>query len=102
MSDQPSLRDNIRQLFDVQQGLAFVYRHLPWTHRLMQGAWFALLALLAARLGHFRRRRRLLLLDLREVARNEKAGAGPGTAVGPTAPRPHGLASIYCLLLACC
>ncbi|PXV59178.1 Fusaric acid resistance protein-like [Dyella jiangningensis] len=48
MSDQPSLRDNIRQLFDVQQGLAFVYRHLPWTHRLMQGAWFALLALLAA------------------------------------------------------
>jgi uncharacterized membrane protein YccC len=48
MSDKPSLRDNLRQLFDVQQGMAFVYRHLPWTHRLMQGAWFALLALLAA------------------------------------------------------
>ncbi|ULU25570.1 FUSC family protein [Dyella terrae] len=48
MSDQPSLRDNLRRLFDVQQGMAFVYRHLPWTHRLVQGAWFALLALLAA------------------------------------------------------
>jgi len=48
MNDQPSLRDNLRNLFDVQQGMAFIYRRLPWTHRLMQGAWFALLALLAA------------------------------------------------------
>jgi uncharacterized membrane protein YgaE (UPF0421/DUF939 family) len=48
MNDRPSLRDNLRRLFDVQQGMAFVYRHLPWTHRLVQGAWFALLALLAA------------------------------------------------------
>ena len=48
MSDQPSLRDNLRRLVDVQQGLAYVYRHQPWTHRLVQGLWFALQALLAA------------------------------------------------------
>ena len=48
MSDQPSLRDNLRRLVNVQQGLAYVYRHQPWTHRLAQGLWFAVQALVAA------------------------------------------------------
>jgi uncharacterized membrane protein YgaE (UPF0421/DUF939 family) len=48
MSDRPSLRDNLRRVVDVQQGLDYVYRHLPWSHRLVQGLWFASQALLAA------------------------------------------------------
>lgn len=52
MSDQPSLRENFRRMFDVQQGLVAMYRQLPWTHRLMQGLWFALLALVAASIAY--------------------------------------------------
>lgn len=48
MSTQPSLRDNLRRLFDVQQGMSAMYRRLPWTHRLVHGLWQALLALVAA------------------------------------------------------
>ena len=49
MSDvQPPLRESLRRLVDVQQGMAFIYRHLPWTHRLVQGLWCALQALVAA------------------------------------------------------
>ncbi|WP_109125351.1 FUSC family protein [Dyella sp. C11] len=48
MSERPSLRENLRRLLDVQQGLATMYRQLPLTHRLMQGLWLASLALIAA------------------------------------------------------
>jgi len=48
MSDQPSLRENSRRLFSVQESLAAMYRQLPWSHKLMQGLWFALLTLIAS------------------------------------------------------
>jgi uncharacterized membrane protein YgaE (UPF0421/DUF939 family) len=48
MSEQLSLRDNLRRLLSFQQGMSAVYRRLPWSHRLVQGLWLALLALVAA------------------------------------------------------
>lgn len=48
MSDKLPLRENLRRLLDFQEGMAAIYRRLPWTHRALQGLWQALLALLAA------------------------------------------------------
>ena len=48
MSDNLSLRENVRQLLGFQEGVAELYRRLPWTHRTMQGLWLASLALVAA------------------------------------------------------
>lgn len=52
MSERPSLRENVRRMFDVEQGLAAMYRRLPWTHRLMQGLWMALLTVLSASIAY--------------------------------------------------
>jgi uncharacterized membrane protein YccC len=48
MSDKQPLRENLRRLLDFQQGIDAIYRRLPWTHRLWEGLWMALLALTAA------------------------------------------------------
>lgn len=48
MNDHLSLRENVRQLLGFQEGMAAIYRRLPWTHRTAQGLWLALLALVAA------------------------------------------------------
>ncbi|MET3653387.1 FUSC family protein [Dyella japonica] len=52
MSDRPSLRENFRRLFDVERGLATMYHHLPWTHRLMQALWLSLLTVLSASIAY--------------------------------------------------
>lgn len=48
MSDDLSLRENLRRLLGFQEGIATLYRRLPWSHRVAQGGWQALLALVAA------------------------------------------------------
>ncbi|WP_243050763.1 FUSC family protein [Dyella sp. RRB7] len=48
MSDKPPLRDNLRRLLDFQLDIEQIYRDQPWTHRILQGLWMALLALVAA------------------------------------------------------
>ena len=48
MSDDLSLRGNLRRLLGFQEGIATFYRRLPWSHRAVQGLWQALLALVAA------------------------------------------------------
>ncbi|WP_114239677.1 aromatic acid exporter family protein [Dyella sp. C9] len=48
MSVPISLRENLRRLLDFQQDMSSLYRRLPWSHRLVQGLWLALLALVAA------------------------------------------------------
>jgi uncharacterized membrane protein YgaE (UPF0421/DUF939 family) len=48
MSDKQPLRENLRLLASFQDGMADIYRCLPWTHRALQGMWQALLALVAA------------------------------------------------------
>ena len=48
MSERLSLRETLRRLLDSQEGMSAIYRRLPWSHRLVQGLWLALLALVAA------------------------------------------------------
>jgi uncharacterized membrane protein YgaE (UPF0421/DUF939 family) len=48
MSHRRPVRDNLRRLRDVEQGLEAFYRRLPWTQRTLKGLWQALLALVAA------------------------------------------------------
>ena len=48
MSEHPSLRDSLSRLLDFQSGISVLYRQLPWSHRVAQGLWLSLLALLAA------------------------------------------------------
>ncbi len=43
-----SLRENLRNLLGFQQGMASIYRRLPWWHRMVQGLWLAALALVAS------------------------------------------------------
>lgn len=48
MSERPSFRESLGQLLDIQQNVSAIYRDQPWSHRLAQGLWLALLALVAA------------------------------------------------------
>ncbi|WP_267226412.1 FUSC family protein [Dyella silvae] len=48
MNTRQPLRENLRRLRDVEQGLGALYQRLPWTQRTLKGLWQALLALVAA------------------------------------------------------
>lgn len=48
MNARQPLRENLRRLRDVEQGLEALYQRLPWTQRTLKGLWQALLALVAA------------------------------------------------------
>lgn len=52
MSNHTPLRDSLRRLGDFQRDIEAMYRHLPWTHRLLKGLLQALLALSSASMAY--------------------------------------------------
>jgi len=52
MSERQPIRDSARQLSNVQQQLAQIYKRMPWGHRLLKGLSMGLQALASASLGY--------------------------------------------------
>jgi uncharacterized membrane protein YccC len=52
MSKRHPIRDSARQLSNVQQQLAQIYKRMPWGHRLLKGLSMGLQALASSSLGY--------------------------------------------------